>query len=169
MDEEQTTGYSYGKRPLWQWIVLYAVIGGALYALAYYFFFSGSGYGQGAQYQPTVDQITQPTNSQPVPQTTSAQTSPSLTPQPSPTPSSVSASIANFAFDPGTITVKNGDTVTWKNNDTAPHTVTGDNGGPASPRLLPGAQYSYTFNTAGTFAYHCAIHPNMRATVIVTQ
>lgn len=48
MADDKTYSYdkgSYGKRPLWQWILLYVVIGGVLYALAYYFFFANnSGY-----------------------------------------------------------------------------------------------------------------------------
>jgi hypothetical protein len=42
-NDQQQTGGGYGKRPLWQWIVLYVVVGGVLYAAAYYFFFSGQG------------------------------------------------------------------------------------------------------------------------------
>ena len=74
-------------------------------------------------------------------------------------------SIAGFAFNPGTITVKVGDTVTWTNNDTATHTATGadfDTG-----HLAGGASGSVTFSTTGTFAYHCAIHASMTGTVIV--
>jgi plastocyanin len=48
------------------------------------------------------------------------------------------------------------------------HTVTGDNGGPSSQPLATGQSYSFTFNTAGTFAYHCSIHPSMTGMVIVT-
>ena len=75
--------------------------------------------------------------------------------------------IKNFAFSPAQITVNKGDTVVWTNNDTAPHTVTGDNGGPDSPTLQNGATYSYTFNTAGTFPYYCSIHPMMKGIVTV--
>ena len=37
----------YGKRPLWQWVVLYLVIGAIVYGLIYYFFFSGGNAGTG--------------------------------------------------------------------------------------------------------------------------
>ncbi len=37
---EEKTGYGYGKRPMWQWILLYVVIGGIVYALVYYFAFA---------------------------------------------------------------------------------------------------------------------------------
>ncbi len=38
----QESGYGYGKRPLWQWILLYVIIGGLIYAAVYYFFLSGN-------------------------------------------------------------------------------------------------------------------------------
>jgi plastocyanin len=80
--------------------------------------------------------------------------------------------IQNFAFSPASITVKAGTTVTWTNNDSAAHTVTendGKSGGPASGDVNPGSTYSFTFKTAGTYQYHCAIHPSMTGTVVVTQ
>ncbi len=76
-------------------------------------------------------------------------------------------SIQNFSFAPATITVKKGTTVTWTNRDGAPHTITGDSGGPASPTLAQGQSYSYVFSTPGTYPYHCSIHPGMRGTVTV--
>ncbi len=79
----------------------------------------------------------------------------------------VSIQIASFAFSPTTITVKRGTNVVWTNNDSAPHTVTGDNDGPASGTLQTGGVYSFIFNNLGTFNYHCSFHPSMKATVIV--
>jgi plastocyanin len=75
--------------------------------------------------------------------------------------------ISNFAFAPTTITVHKGTTVTWTNEDSVAHTVTGDNGGPSSGDLGQGVTYSYTFNTVGSFPYHCAIHTYMKGTVVV--
>jgi plastocyanin len=82
-----------------------------------------------------------------------------------------SVSIENFAFMPPDITVKKGATVTWTNNDSTTHTVTASSGekGPASSNLSPGDKYSFTFDTAGTFHYHCSIHPYMLGTVTVTE
>jgi plastocyanin len=78
--------------------------------------------------------------------------------------------IDNFAFSPETITIKKGTKLTWTNKDSVEHTVTGDDGkGPDSGPLSQGETYSYTFNEAGSFAYHCAPHPSMKATVIVTE
>jgi plastocyanin len=79
--------------------------------------------------------------------------------------------IKSFAFNPANITVKVGTTVTWTNNDSATHTVTETDGqnGPNSGNLEPGKSFTFTYDTAGTFKYHCAIHPNMTGTVTVTQ
>ncbi|WP_241777745.1 cupredoxin family copper-binding protein, partial [Streptomyces sp. CT34] len=74
--------------------------------------------------------------------------------------------IAGFAFSPSTLTVSKGTTVTWTNEDRAPHTVTGS-GGLNSPTLGSGGSYTFTFKTAGTFSYYCAIHPSMHGTVVV--
>lgn len=82
---------------------------------------------------------------------------------------SSSVAIQDFAFSPGSITVKKGTTVTWTNQDSASHTVTGDNGGPSSGTLAKGGTYSFKFDTVGTFAYHCNFHSNMTATVEVTE
>jgi amicyanin len=80
--------------------------------------------------------------------------------------------IKDFAYSPSTITVKKGTTVTWTNQDStkhnvAPDTETGDF--KASELLAKGQTYSVTFNTVGTFSYHCTPHPYMKAQVIVTE
>jgi plastocyanin len=78
-------------------------------------------------------------------------------------------SIKDYAFTPADLTVKTGDTVTWTNGDKAPHTVTSTSGkGPLdSPNLQTGDKYSYTFTSAGTYQYYCAIHPDMLGSVTV--
>jgi plastocyanin len=87
------------------------------------------------------------------------------------TSTSNAVTIQNFAFSPASITVKKGTTVTWTNQDSTAHTVTETDGqtGPASGDLGTGKSYSFTFNTAGTFKYHCSIHTNMTGTVTVTD
>jgi plastocyanin len=74
----------------------------------------------------------------------------------------------NF-FDPATVTVNVGDTVTWTHSGNRPHDVTADNGAFSSPRRMSNGQtFTYTATTAGSFAYTCTIHPaQMRATVVV--
>lgn len=75
--------------------------------------------------------------------------------------------IIDFAFEPVTLEVSIGTTVVWTNSGSAPHTVTSDTGVFDSGRLDPGGTFSMTFDTPGTFAYHCEFHPNMRATIVV--
>jgi plastocyanin len=77
--------------------------------------------------------------------------------------------IDNFAFSPGTLTVKAGSTVTWTNRDEEPHTVAATDGSFHSPGMGTGATFTHTFATAGTFNYVCSIHPSMHGTVVVTQ
>jgi plastocyanin len=86
-----------------------------------------------------------------------------------PPPVADAVNIAGYAFTPGNLTVKIGTTVTWTNKDNTAHTVTSDDGKfTSSGNLNSGDTYQYTFNTAGTFPYHCTIHPSMTATVTVT-
>lgn len=78
--------------------------------------------------------------------------------------------IENFAYSPATITVKKGTTITWTNNDSVEHTVTSDEGTLMNSEMLAkGSSYSVAFNETGTYAYHCQPHPNMKATVVVTE
>ena len=73
----------------------------------------------------------------------------------------------NMAFTPPTITVTTNTTVTWTNQDNMTHTVTSDNNLFNSGDINPGATYSRQFTTAGTFSYHCTIHPSMTGTIVV--
>jgi plastocyanin len=75
--------------------------------------------------------------------------------------------IKDRAFNPSDLSVKVGAKVTWTNNDSIGHTVTFDTGGNKSDTLSNGATYDFTFTTAGTFPYHCSIHPDMTARVTV--
>ncbi|HEX8034341.1 MAG TPA: cupredoxin family copper-binding protein [Ktedonobacterales bacterium] len=76
--------------------------------------------------------------------------------------------IVNFAYTPANIQVKAGTTVTWTNQDTAPHSVTFKNGMKDSGILQKGQTFSYTFTTPGTYQYYCTVHPYMTAIVTVT-
>jgi plastocyanin len=84
----------------------------------------------------------------------------------------ITDSSGSFAFSPASLTVKSGTTVTWKNTTVVSHTVTSDDGksfdsGASNPIAAQSGTFRFTFTTAGTFAYHCAIHPFMKATIIV--
>lgn len=83
-------------------------------------------------------------------------------------PTAVTVTISGFAFHPATVTIKHGTTVTWKNLDSVPHTVTADNGSFSSAVLQKGKTFSHRFSTAGTITYHCKIHPFMHGTVKAT-
>jgi plastocyanin len=76
--------------------------------------------------------------------------------------------IADFAFAPDSLRAQVGQRVTWENRDTGvTHTVTADGGAFNSGDLASGKRFSFVFGTAGSFAYHCAIHRDMRGTVSV--
>ena len=82
------------------------------------------------------------------------------------------------AFSPNPIEANVGDTVTWTNRDSVPHTVTSgispqpdgrfDSSPNFNPLLAPGATFSHTFTEAGEYPYFCALHPSAVGTVIVT-
>jgi manganese oxidase len=77
-------------------------------------------------------------------------------------------------FTPGTLEVEIGTTVRWENHSSEVHTVTSGSGGSAdgifdSGDIAPGGSFTYTFNETGTFDYFCIPHPNMTATVEVTE
>jgi plastocyanin len=81
----------------------------------------------------------------------------------------VTVEIANFAYEPAEATAKVGDVVGWNNADAAPHTATLDDDSCGTGNISAGASGALVFNTAGSFPYHCAVHPNMKATLTVTE
>ncbi len=88
---------------------------------------------------------------------------------PSSTAGTVAVKIANFAFDPAQVSAKVGDTVTWTNNDSTGHTATVDNNDTCTTVTLEnGASGGITFTAAGSYPFHCKIHPNMTGTIEVT-
>ncbi len=86
---------------------------------------------------------------------------------PPPVTSGNKVTIANFTFNSNDLHVAAGTTVTWTNNDNAPHTVSADDGSFTSATLNNGDTYSKTFSTVGTYHYHCNIHSMMKAEVVV--
>jgi plastocyanin len=75
--------------------------------------------------------------------------------------------LGNRAYVPAELNVAVGSTVTWVNADSVSHTSTSDVSGWDSGIVAPRGQFSTGFQTAGTFRYHCAIHPGMVGTVVV--
>ncbi|MCX5424320.1 cupredoxin family copper-binding protein [Streptomyces sp. NBC_00078] len=77
--------------------------------------------------------------------------------------------MSGYAFAPRSLTIMAGDTVTWTNQDQAPHDVK-TTSGPASihsPMLNKGGSWSHTFTAAGTYGYLCTVHPGMTAQLVV--
>ena len=111
----------------------------------------------------------------------SATTRPTDAPTPRPTgtprpatplaaPGGEAVHISDFAFAPQVITVRVGTRVTWTNLQPAiEHTVTADHGSFGSDPLTTGSAFSHVFTIAGTYAYHCSIHPDMTGTVNVSR
>jgi plastocyanin len=101
---------------------------------------------------------------------------------PSPTPSPTAApggppsavtipvgarTLGSGAYLPGELNIAAGTMVTWTNADSISHTSTSDVNGFDSGNVAPGGRFSFTFQSAGTFPYHCSIHPGMVGTVVV--
>jgi plastocyanin len=75
--------------------------------------------------------------------------------------------IQGMAFNPASITITAGTTITWTNKDAIGHTVTSNTNLFNSATLQTGGTFSYTFAKAGTYSYYCSIHPSMVASVTV--
>lgn len=75
--------------------------------------------------------------------------------------------VADFAFSPPTLTVKAGTAVEVKNTQGVAHTFTADDGSFDLELDPSGGGGTHTFATAGSFPYHCDIHPSMKGTVVV--
>ncbi len=90
-----------------------------------------------------------------------------MTSNPPPAATVNTVNIVGMTYDPATITVTVGTTITWNNNDNMAHTVTADDNSFDSGNIAAGGKFSKQFTVAGTYAYHCTIHAGMKATVIV--
>lgn len=84
--------------------------------------------------------------------------------------SGVTIKITDYKFAPAATSVPVGTKVTWINEDSVPHTVSVSKGPVKfdSGLLSKGQSFSYTFTSAGTYSYYCAVHPDMTATITVT-
>ena len=99
--------------------------------------------------------------------TTPATTVPGTTTTSTVPDANTTVTISGFAFNPGTLTVTVGTTVTWVNSDGTNHTVTADDGSFDSGQLANGATFQFTFDQVGDFAYHCSIHSTMHGIISV--
>lgn len=169
MEQTPISGNGYGKRPVWQWVIIYAVLAAIVYGLVYYFVSSkGSGYipAPSQVYPPTVQQTPQPVS----PSTSQ----PADLSQP---PANVQNTVTytDSGFSPSTLTVKKGDTVTFKNNASDdmwvasnPHpTHTDYPGFDVKRKMAPGEIYQFTFTKTGSWGYHNHTNPSERGTIVV--
>ena len=102
---------------------------------------------------------------------------PIYTTPPTPVPGSAQVVMRNLAFSPSTMTIRVGQTVVWRNDDSAPHTTTSGSCSGQTCTPMPGwdsgtlnfgQSFSHMFNTAGTFTYYCRVHgAMMQGTVVV--
>ena len=76
-------------------------------------------------------------------------------------------SINNFAFEPAQLTATVGESVSWVNNDGAPHGIAFKDGAPGMELMLPGQGFSRSFSKPGVYDYVCAVHPYMTGRVTV--
>lgn len=75
--------------------------------------------------------------------------------------------IENFRFEPIELVVEKGSSITWVNRDEEIHAVVAVDGSFSSPGLDTDARYAQEFDVPGTYAYRCALHPQMQGTIIV--
>jgi plastocyanin len=75
--------------------------------------------------------------------------------------------IKGTGFVPATVTINQGDSVTWTNADTKDHQVVSNAGAFASAILTPGKSYTHAFPNGGTYHYHDGLHPGLKGTVTV--
>ena len=102
------------------------------------------------------------------PKASASSTSSSSSSSGAPAVSGNEITIKDFKFGPDSLSVKVGDTVTFKNADGQQHTATSDNSGDFDAGAVdPGGSKEVTFAKAGTFTYHCSFHPFMHGTIEV--
>ncbi len=76
--------------------------------------------------------------------------------------------IQNSSFNPTTLNVTVGTTVTWINRAGATQEIVSDSGIFDSGNLTNGMSYNYTFNQSGSYPYHSSVNPSMTGTVVVS-
>jgi plastocyanin len=85
------------------------------------------------------------------------------------TAGTVQVSIVDFGFNPSSITAKVGDVIAFTNTGAVAHTATLDDGSCKTPNIDPTKSDGLTFTAAGTYPFHCSIHPTtMKGTIVVS-
>lgn len=153
---------AYAKRPFWQWLALYAVIGVAVYAAVYYLYLNKKGPGSNPYTTltptPTLVVVQQQENPPPVVDTTPE--------------AGVSLTVAGFS--PQTLNVKVGTKVVWTNTSgsmgnvsSAPHPVHTDYPPLNLGNFGDGSSISLVFDTPGTYKYHNHLNPSQSGSITV--
>lgn len=86
---------------------------------------------------------------------------------PAASPGAQTVVISGFSFQPAALTVQRGASVTWRNDDSVAHRVVSDTNAFSSSDLNQGNTYTHQFSQAGSYPYHCGIHPSMTGTITV--
>jgi len=147
MENEEKKAEGYGKKPLWQWLLVYAVIAVIAYGLFYYFVLAkkGGNYNPTGNYQQNVS---------PTPAATQA-------PATTVTSEKITVEGSEFAFTPSKITLKKGQTaeITFKNMGKFPHNLAIADLGVKSKTIQPGEQDTFTVtpDKTGQFAFVCTV------------
>jgi plastocyanin len=85
------------------------------------------------------------------------------------TAGTVMVDITDFKFNTEPVQAKVGDTITWTNKGAVPHSAALDDGSCPTDTIQPGTSGNLKFTVAGTYPYHCAIHPTqMKGTIVVS-
>lgn len=161
MDDEQKQ-YGYGKRPLWQWALIYLVIAVVIYGLVYYFVLAKKGGGY----------MSSSSNSSYTPTT---QVTPTQAPSSAAQVQKVTVTGAEYAFTPSTFTLKKGQPaeITFKNVGAFPHNLTIPDLNLKTKTIQPGEQdtIQFTPDKTGQFAFMCTVpghaDKGMRGTLTV--
>ncbi len=91
----------------------------------------------------------------------------SICTQASGTTADVEATVANNTWGP--VSAKVGDVITWTNSDAIPHKVALDDGSCTMTDNITGdAPQSLSFTQAGSFPFHCTVHPSMKGTITIS-
>jgi uncharacterized cupredoxin-like copper-binding protein len=148
---EEEKQYSYGKRPLWQWVLLYVVIGLAIYGAVYYFVLSKNGVGYNNN-SAVVPSYTSPTITQ---------LTPSQAPSSTAQMQKVTVEASEFAFTPSTFTLKKGQPaeIIFKNAGAFPHNLTISDLNVKTKTIQPGEQdtIQFTPDKTGQFGFLCTV------------
>lgn len=83
-------------------------------------------------------------------------------------PAETSVRMAGSRFEPATLTIRVGESVSWFNDDALPHTPSATDGSWESGNLALGQAFERRFDAAGSFPYLWRYHPGMAGTIEIS-